>query len=102
MEGGSGFVVGMSCGFGAGFSSGIGAGMAAGRKKAREEISQYAMSNRLTLKDRRGKTVPIEQLFDAALGSGFGAAGSKKQMAVMAVILGVLVVAGLVLFLYLL
>lgn len=99
MDGGAGLVVGMSCGFGGGFSSGIGAGIAAGRKKAREEICEYALAHRLSVQDRRGKTIPLNQFLDKAMGAG--SLGGKKTSAVAVVALGIVLLAALILFLLL-
>ena len=86
---GSGFAVGM----GAGLAFGIGTG----RKAAVDAIRKYAQANHLTIQ-RAGSLMSIEDFLAEAAKTEF--AEKKKPLAITILVLGVLMVLGILLYLY--
>ncbi len=83
---------GMAAGMGAGIGAGIAIGVSGGRKRAASELREHIEKNGITILDRQGKPIKIEQLVDDALGQrccGTAAVGASK---IWAFLLGSLVV----------
>tara|TARA_Y100000294_G_scaffold153415_1_gene152322 strand:- start:15 stop:332 length:318 start_codon:yes stop_codon:yes gene_type:complete len=77
----------MAVGIPIGVAIGIGTGVAVGKKKARDELREYAEQQTITIQDREGQPVPIDTFLSEAMGGED--AKSRKTIRVL-LALGVL------------
>jgi hypothetical protein len=81
---------------GAGMGAGIAIGMTSGQKKAVSQIRDYLVTHELTVHDRAGKEVLLDEVLDDAVGSQCCATGGWRAAVGIAVLLvGLLVFAAL-------
>ena len=94
------FAVGIGAGMGAGIGTGIAIGISSGKKQACEEIRDHFHANGLTIHDRSGKEMNLEEVL-APIASGECSSKNVRTVAlVISLLLGILA-AGLVLHLVL-
>ena len=62
------FGAGMAAGMGAGIGSGIAIGVASGRQRAISDIRNHIERNNITLLDRQGSPVKVDQFLEDAAG----------------------------------
>ena len=94
---------GLAIGMGSGLACGIAAGMASGRKRACDEIREYAQKHGTTIQNADGRTLSVDEFLSAAASTqsqtpkkiGGVAAG------VIVAVVGLLVLAGLLALFYL-
>ena len=92
---------GFAAGLGAGMGAGIAAGICSGRKQSLERVRQHVESNGITLLDRYGAPVKIDDLLAAVGGLSSRCCGQTRVLLVMltlgiAVAVAIAVIAGLV------
>jgi hypothetical protein len=84
---------GMAAGMGAGIGCGIAIGIASGRKKAAEDIRYHIESNGITIADRSGNPIKVDQFLERAI-SESGLGNDKSNVAAvkwLLVLLGLLI-----------
>ena len=86
---------------GAGIGSGMAIGMSSGRKRSREEIREHLHSHGLTIHDRSGKEVDIDEVFAGIAEGECSNKTGRTLVVVFSLLLGVLVAGGLLLYLVL-
>ena len=83
------FGAGMGAGMGAGIGTGLAIGMSSGKKQARDEIRRHLHANGLTIHDRSGKEVDLEEVLgDIAVDECTGK-NVRTISVVLAILLGV-------------
>ncbi len=87
-----------AAGIGAGIAIGIGSGMAIGHKKAAEDLRQYTEAHNITIQDETGQPIPLDDFLDAALKSK--AKKNQKLILILSLVLGVMMLLGIVAYLY--
>lgn len=94
---------GIPIGFGAGFGSGIAVGTASGMRRAKEDmarcIREYAATGSITVKDREGRTIGIEEFIQEITKSSGCGFDNKRKIAVV-VAIGLLAAGLLVFYLF--
>ena len=76
----------MAIGIPIGLAIGIGTGIATGKKKARAELRDYMQMNAISIQDRDGRPVMIDDLLGTALGADDAV---NKKTAIIGIALGV-------------
>ncbi len=81
------FGAGMAAGMGAGIGSGIAMGIASGRKRAVTEIRDHIERNDITLMDRQGVPLKIDQVLDDAVSESCGSSCSNSNNTAIVILL---------------
>ena len=86
---GGGFATGIAVGLGSGIASGI----ATGRAQLRQQLSEHVDENGVTIQDRFGKPIKLDEFLEEACGPEKAACSKSTMLAVIA--LGLVVLAAI-------
>ena len=90
---------GFATGIGAGIGSGMAIGVSEGRKRVRRQIREYVDSQGITVLDRFGKPIKLEEFLDEACGPSQQCCSRNKAWLWAVLVLGVAAAAGVVVYL---
>ena len=82
------FGAGMGAGMGAGIGSGLAIGVSTGRKRVCEEICEYIDANGMTIRDRTGVEVDVEEFLSNAVRDRASSGQGSKALLAILVLLG--------------
>lgn len=94
MDFGGGFATGIAVGIG----SGMAMGASNGRQQAKNEMRKYIEQNNITIQDRFGKPVKVDDLMDAVCDNAAACNSCSRNWLVLTVVLGIALAAGVLAF----
>ncbi len=95
MDFGGGFAAGIAAGMG----SGMAIGVPSGQNQTRQRVRDYIEREGMTLQDRFGKPVKVDDFLDDACGTSTVCCSRTKTLAWIGLLLGVAFAAGLLIYL---